>query len=160
MKNFSIYLKIILSIATIVLLIFVWNFDNDGAFDSILTFLSIITGFSITALSIIASSDFSKNLYLKESSKNNSLTLLHELVYLFRKSTLIFISGIMLILFYEFLPTLDEEIAILGAKEISISSILKAVIWFITGVSFMVFINLLLTFSKFIIRSVSNKRIE
>ena len=37
-----------------------WNFENSSAFDTIATFLSITIGFTITALSIIANSSFSK----------------------------------------------------------------------------------------------------
>lgn len=157
MKKIRKYLIIIGSLALIILLLTKWNFDNSGAFASILTFFSIIAGFSITALSIIATSDFSKELYLKESPRNNSLTLLHELVSIFKNSTLLFIITIILILFFEFLP--DLKWTILNTKNycITFNTLLKGLIWYMTIVSFSTFIYLLLTFSKFVIKSVSKK---
>lgn len=59
---------------------------GDKAFSDIVTFISIATGFSITSLSIIATSTFSKNLYQKEDSKDRSKTLLHVLVGNFKNS--------------------------------------------------------------------------
>ena len=141
----------------IFLLLTKWSFDNSKAFASILTFLSIISGFSITALSIIATSDFSKELYQKESSKNNSLTLLHELLAIFRDSTLLFIFTIILILLYEFVPDLNGIIFKIQNYTLTFDKLLKGLIWYMTILSFGTFIYLLLTFSKFVIKSVSRK---
>lgn len=134
-----------------------WSFDNSNAFTSILTFLSIISGFSITALSIIATSDFSKELYQKESSKNNSLTLLHELIAIFRNSTLLFVFTIILILLYEFVPDLEYIVFQVPNYSLTYDKLIKGLIWYMTILSFGAFIYLLLTFSKFVIRSVSRK---
>lgn len=157
MKKIKYIVFTIVSIFLILLLVTKWNFDNDNAFSSILTFLSIIAGFSITALSIIATSDFSKELYLKESVKNNSLTLLHELIYIFKNSTLLFISTIILILLYEFLPELNNVLITIKGYEITIESLMKGFIWYLTTLCFGSFIYLLMTFSKFVIKSVSKK---
>jgi len=157
MKKIRKYLILLGSLALIILLLTKWNYDNSGAFASILTFLSIIAGFSITALSIIETSDFSKELYLKESPRNNSLTLLHELISIFKNSTLVFIITIILILFFVFLPDLKWIILTTKNYCITFNILLKGLIWYMTILSFSTFIYLLLTFSKFVIRSVSKK---
>lgn len=157
MKKIRKYIAILGSIVLIVLLMTKWNFDNSSAFTSILTFLSIIAGFSITALSIIATSDFSKELYQKESPNNNSLTLLHELISIFKNATLLFIITIILILLFEFLPDLKWTILTIKKYSITLNVFLKGIIWYMTILSFTTFIYLLLTFSKFVIRSVSKK---
>jgi uncharacterized protein YebE (UPF0316 family) len=69
-------LKKILMILVSLLIILLFSIKlnlNLKAFDAIATFLSITTGFTITALSIIATSPFSKNLYNQESKKDNSV---------------------------------------------------------------------------------------
>ena len=157
MKKIKYIVSTIVSIFLILLLVTKWNFDNDNAFTSILTFLSIIAGFSITALSIIATSDFSKELYLKESAKNNSLTLLHELIYIFKNSTLLFILTIILILLYEFLSDSKNVLISIKGCEITIETLMKGFIWYLTIFCFGRFIYLLMTFSKFVIKSVSKK---
>ena len=149
--------KIVASMALFYLFLTKWSYDNSNAFSSILTFLSIISGFSITALSIIATSNFSNNLFLKESEKNNSQTLLHELVYDFRNSSLLFIATIILILLFEFVPESECMFFTFKIYYLSFTSFLKALIWYMTVISFAKFIYLLFTFSKFIISSVSNK---
>jgi len=157
MKKIKRYTFILSSLFLVILLMTKWNFDNSSAFNSILTFLSIIAGFSITALSIIATSGFSKELYLKESQKNNSLTLLHELISIFKNATLLFIFTIILILFFEFLSDLKYTILTIKNYNLTLCVFLKATIWYMTILSFGTFIYLLLTFSKFVIKSVSKK---
>jgi hypothetical protein len=157
MKNLKSYAMVLGSLVLIFLLMTSWSFDNSGAFESILTFLSIIAGFSITALSIIATSEFSKDLYSKESQKNNSLTLLHELISIFKKATLLFVFNIMVILLFEFLPDFNLVIFKSNNYIITFCVFLKAVIWYMTILSFSAFIYLLLLFSKFVIRSASRK---
>ena len=57
-------------VSLLIILLFAIKLNlNIKAFDVIATFLSITTGFTITALSIIATSPFSKNLYNQESKK-------------------------------------------------------------------------------------------
>lgn len=151
-------LRILIAVILIPVFMTLLNFNNCEAFSSILTFLSIVSGFSITALSIIATSNFSKELYKIESEINNSRTLLHELIDLFQNSTLLFISTIILILLYQFFNNIDYTLFYLYKFEISIKVILKSIIWCLTIFSFMAFINLLLNFSKFIIKSVAKKK--
>jgi hypothetical protein len=145
------------SIILLVLLCTIWNFDNDDSFSSIVTFLSITTGFSTTALSIIAISNFSKSLYLIESKGNNSSTLLHELVSKFKTATLVFVFTIALILIYGFLPEQNNCLFWICSCKITFSVIMKGSIWYLTGLSFVLFFDMFITFSKFIIRSISQK---
>ena len=152
------FLHSIIAIIIIPSLMTFLNFNNCSAFSSILTFLSIISGFSITALSIIATSNFSKELYTKESKTNNSQTLLHELLDLFKNSTLLFITTIIIILIYQFLTNVDYTLISFYKFEISVKVILKSIIWYLTIYSFVAFINLLLNFSKFIIKSVAKTK--
>lgn len=132
-----------------------WNFENSSAFDTIATFLSITIGFTITALSIIATSSFSKELYKIEDEKNNSKTLLHILINLFKTSTLIFIATIGLIITYKFIPTPKTIVPIFNFKSypITLLTLLKSGIWCFTIISFYYFIKLFETFSKFVIKS-------
>lgn len=131
-----------------------WHFDNSDAFGHILTFLSIATGFVVTGLSIIATSNFSKELYKKEDSKDNSKTLLHILVNKFEKSTQLSVVTIILILLYYFLENWS------GIKsydfletQISILSLLSGMIWLLTTLSIIYFLSLISTFGKFVIQT-------
>lgn len=116
MKNI---LKYTISFVIIILLSTWFNFDNTQTFSHVLTFLSVTTGFTITALSIIATSDFSKVLYKKESVNDNSKTLLHELVNKFEKSTLTFTTVIILILIFSFIEPINFRVIIYFNTKIS-----------------------------------------
>lgn len=158
----QLYKKILIvffSFIPIILLASFFNFDNSKAFVSIITFLSITIGFTITALSIIANSSFSKQLYSREDSKDNSKTLLHILVDHFKYSTFLFVTTIILIFIYFFFiedESKCEIFSILG-NNISIPIILKATIWYSTIWSFICFIMLINLFSKFVIKSAKKK---
>ena len=126
---------------------------SDLAFGHIITFLSIITGFCITALSIISTSNFAKELYKLEDPKDNSKTLLHNLIDTFRNCILSSSITIVLILatFYfsnivfcriEFLKTF-----------ISVKTVIVGGIWYFTIVAIIIFIKLVFLFSKFVIQS-------
>jgi len=161
MKGIKNIITILASV--IILLIFSTklNFENTGAFDTISTFLSISTGFSITALSIIATSSFSKNLYQLEDKKDNSKTLLHVLVNQFKLSALIFIVTIGLILLFKFIPIKEDCIFTdciftIKSYKVSLDILLKSTIWYMTLISFYEFIKLFKTFSKFVIKSGTN----
>jgi hypothetical protein len=151
-RKVLIMLKVISCISIILLFSTVFHFENESAFASILTFLSITTGFSITALSIIASSKLSRKLYKIESKRNNSRTLLHELVFLFKNSTIIFVVTIILILLYQFLSGYDIYFFSIKIYEITLKKMLSSIVWFLTIISFIKFLYLFLTFGKFIIR--------
>lgn len=137
----------------------VWNFDNSIAFDTIATFLSITIGFTITALSIIATSSFSKELYKTEDEKDNSKTLLHVLINLFKTSTFVFIATIGLILAYKFIPIPKtvEPTFLIKSYPITFLILLKSVIWCLTIISFYFFIRLFETFAKFVIKTATRQ---
>ena len=126
---------------------------NSNVFSTIATFLSITIGFTITALSIIATSKFSKKLYEVESDEDNSKTLLHVLVHAFKKSTVFFIITIALIIFLGLFP--DNEEILFSFLDIGFDfiKILEIVILLFTVISVLSFIDLLFTFSKFVIKS-------
>ncbi len=159
MKIIKPIISAVLFLFTISILSTVWNLDNSGAFDTVATFLSITIGFTITALSIIATSSFSKELYKTEDEKDNSKTLLHVLINLFKTSTFIFILTIGLILVYKFIKVsnLVEPSCSIKSYEITLSVLLKAVIWYLTMVSFYFFIKLFNTFSKFVIKTATRQ---
>lgn len=153
MKIFKNILFLLFTLLFLFLFATVWNFDNSTAFDTISTFLSITIGFTITALSIIGTSSFSKELYKIQDRTNNSKTLLHVLIHQFRISTIIFITTIGLILVFKFDSVSTETLFTLKKYPISFTIFLKAIIWYLTIISFVSFIKLFNTFSKFVIRS-------
>jgi hypothetical protein len=145
--------RLILTLGIIFLLSTYFHFDNSSKFADILTFLSITTGFTITALSIIATSSFSKNLYKNEAPNDNSKTLLHQLVGKFEKSTLTFATAITLILVFSFIEPIELKSYKFWDTQISIKSILSSIIWFLTFLSIWFFMGLLKMFTKFVIQS-------
>ena len=145
--------KYILSIGVIFLLSTYLYFDFSATFGHILIFLSITTGSTITALSIIATSNFSKDLYKKEAPNDNSKSLLHQLVGKFEKSMLTFSSAIILILIYLIIePATIKEYSFFKTV-ISVKTILSGLIWFLTSRSIWLFFELIKMFSKFVIQS-------
>src|SRR3989339_122143 len=120
----------IISIALFAIVMIFAN-PSDKAFSDIVTFISIATGFSITSLSIIAISNFSKNLYLKEDSKDNSKTLLHVLVGNFKNSIYFFTFTVSLILLYKYF---DLTCYIIVVREIKMDIIktFSSIIWYFT----------------------------
>lgn len=156
MKVFKRIIFAVLSICIVLLLSTKFNYSNSTAFDSIVTFLSITSGFVITALSIIATSAFSKKLYQLEDSKDNSKTLLHILVGQFKTSMIVFICGIASVLLFKFLPASTTTLLTIKSYAINFTTILNSLVWFFTGLSFFVFVDLFYTFSKFVIKSATN----
>lgn len=156
MKNIKTIGIVIGSITLFILLIAKLDYDNTQAFNYIITFLSIAAGFNVTALSIVANSQFSTRLYSIEDKEDNSKTLLHRLVDMFKHSIGVFLVTIGLILLYFFINGDKEDATVLmTVKDISLTipKILKAFIWYGTLVSFIKFNELLITFSKFVIKS-------
>lgn len=145
--------RLILTLGIIFLLSTYLHFENSSTFAHILTFLSVTTGFTITALSIIATSSFSKDLYKNEAPNDNSKTLLHQLVGKFEKSTLTFATAITLILIFSFIEPIELRNYKFWNTQISIKSILSSVIWFLTFLAIWFFIDLLKMFTKFVIQS-------
>lgn len=146
---------LVIIISILIILIFSININlNNKAFDVVATFLSITTGFTITALSIIATSPFSKNLYEQESKKNNSKTLLHELVDKFKISMLLFIVTISFIIYLNLFN--DNYVAksiTIFKNTTTIIVIVKSTILYLSILSLISFILLFNTFSKFVIKS-------
>ncbi len=141
--------------SVIIILTFTINVSlNNKAFDVVATFLSITTGFTITALSIIATSPFSKNLYEQESKKNNSKTLLHELVDKFKISMILFMVCICFIIFLNLFNEnyIPKSVTIFETKTTTLE-ILKSIILYFSILSLISFIILFNTFSKFVIKS-------
>ncbi len=147
----------ILYIAVFFLFLTIWKIKETEILNSIVTFLSITTGFTITALSIIATSKFSQILYSMESEEDNSKTLLHELVDKFKSATKIFLITIALILLFPFVAIYDAYYFYLFSYCIEPSDIIKSIVFSLTILSFYKFISLLILFSKFVIKSVSTK---
>jgi hypothetical protein len=116
--------------------------------------LSIIIGFTITALSIIATSTLSQKLYNKELKNDNSKTLLHKLVDKFKYSTILFTFIIALILIYQFDNSSLFQVEILD-KAIESKTIFRNLIWYLSLFAFVEFISLFNLFSKFIIKGIA-----
>ena len=148
---------VILSLLIILLFSTAWNFENVSAFDTIATLLSITTGFTITALSIIATSSFSKHLYSLEDPNNNAKTLLHNLIGKFKSSTIIFIVTIGLILVFKFMANPSDTLFYIKSYPISLTTLLKSIIWYMTIVSFISFFGLFETFARFVIKSATKQ---
>jgi hypothetical protein len=131
-----------------------WNFKNDKAFETITIFLSITTGFTITALSIIATSKFSKQLYLIEDATDNSRTLLHTLVRQIQSASLIFVLTIGLILIYQFFPQSPgwSSFCFIG-YELDLKIILHSTIWVLVIFAFYRFVKIFNMFSNFVIQA-------
>lgn len=143
----------ILSLVVIFLFATYLDFDNSKTFENILTFLSVTIGFTITALSIIATSSFAKDLYKQEAPKDNSKTLLHQLVGKFANATIAFATAITLILIYSFIEPIKVTCFEFWNTKISIKSILSGAIWYLSFLSIWFFIDLIKLFSKFVIQS-------
>jgi len=159
MKIINQILIAIVFLSLFILFSTVWNFDNSSAFETVATFLSITIGFTITALSIIATSSFSKDLYKTEDKNDNSKTLLHALIGLFKTSTFVFILTIGLILTYKFFPRPKtiKPYFFIKSFPISFLVILKSNIWCFTIVSFYYFIRLVETFANFVIKTATRQ---
>jgi hypothetical protein len=131
-------------------------FDNHSEFGYILTFLSIVTGFTITSLSIISISTFSKHLYNQEVPNDNSRTLLHQLVGKFEELILISVLTITLIFIFYFIEPITisifKEYSIYNVP-ISIKKILSGSIWCLNFWTIFLFTKLLKMFSKFVVQS-------
>ncbi|WP_177733816.1 hypothetical protein [Flavobacterium inviolabile] len=153
MRTLKYIFSIIISFIIILYLSIKISF-NKQAFEVIATFLSITTGFTITSLSIIATSPFSKKLYDQENKKDNSKTLLHELVNKFKASMILFVITIGLIIFFNlFSNDYDKKSIELFQNSFILIDFLKTSILYFTILSFRSFILLFSTFSKFVIKS-------
>lgn len=144
----------ILSIVVFTVVVIFAN-PTDKAFSDIVTFISITTGFSITSLSIIATSNFSRNLYLKEDNKDHSKTLLHKLVGNFKNSIYFFSFTVCLILLYKYFDKPHYTILI-REMEFDLIQIFASIIWYFTILSIVRFLILVNMFAQFVIQTAKN----
>ena len=154
MKKYKSYLIYLIAIPAVGFMSYFYESDNSSAFGDLVTFLSIIIGFTITALSIIATSTLSQKLYNKELKNDNSKTLLHKLVDKFKYSTILFTFIIALILIYQFGNSSLFQVEILD-KAIESKTIFRNLIWYLSLFAFVEFISLFNLFSKFIIKGIA-----
>ena len=144
--------KIIISFVVILLITpFVNNVAVDKAFDMIGVVFSVLIGFSITSLSIIATSKFSKRLYQIESSKNNSKTLLHEIVEKFYSNMTLYILTVVLIVLYLIVP--KSDVVLCEGLNITMINFLKSAIIVMTFLSLFSSKVLLKYFKQFIVQA-------
>lgn len=141
----------ILSIVTFTI-VMVFSKASDKAFSDIVTFISIATGFSITSLSIIATSNFSKNLYKLENPKDNSKTLLHVLVGNFKNSIFFFTFTISIILIYKYID-IEHLYFCIMEHNFDLIKIFSSIIWYFTLLSIVRFIILVNIFGKFVLQT-------
>jgi hypothetical protein len=141
----------ILSVASFALVMIFAN-PSDNAFSDIVTFISIAAGFSITSLSIIATSSFSKYLYQKENPKDRSQTLLHVLVGNFKKSIYFFTFTVCLILLYKYIDLCSYTICI-RTYSFDLIKLFASCIWYFTILSIVRFVYLVNILGKFVLQS-------
>ena len=154
-------MKILLSVIAIFFLsTYLYLDKTELAFGHIITFLSIITGFCITALSIIATSNFAQELYKIDNSKDNSISLLHNLTNIFRNCILYSSTTIVLVLFFYYFSNIEFCRFEFLNTSISLKTIIIGGIWYFTIVSIITFLRLVFLFQKFIIKNVSRKDSE
>lgn len=157
-------IKIIILFCLLFTLAFYFSYaqlNTDNNFEMMMSFMSITIGFSITALSMIATSVFSKKLYKIEDQRNNSRTLLHILVNTFKLSTFLFIGNIFLIFLYSiltknFLATnlVSYQLGLSSERtEVSLENFFQAIIWTTLFLSIYEFTKLLKFFFDFVIQS-------
>lgn len=101
MIKIKVYLLYFISISYLILAYRYMPVDKDYKFEEVLTFLSIVLGFTFTGMTLISGSEFSKKLYKLESKSNNSLTQLHELVGIYYFNAKLFIVNSVLIILFE-----------------------------------------------------------
>lgn len=122
------------------------KFEN--VYDIAFTYLSITIGFIVTSITIIASSGFSKVLYSKQDPRNNSRTLLHNLLWKF-ESTLILYSIPMILI-------LVSPIIMWNPKYEICQKLFNAGLLVLTISTFPVLVNQFRVMLKFIIQNVKN----
>jgi hypothetical protein len=133
-----------------------WIFDikANEQFEMMIGFMSITIGFSVTALSVFASSSFAKELY-KRSGKSNNKTQLHEFIDLFKSANLLFITNIALIFSHSLFSKtwLEQPIVIFKENYIKPEMPFEALIWGLLTFSIYQFCQLFILFCKYIIQS-------
>lgn len=150
MKYFK-YLLIIL-IIPIYFLIEFFNIMLFEILDDLITLLSILTGFYLTCLSIIATSNFSKILYNIEDPNDNSKTYLHNLIYSFTNSIMFSIFLIIIIVFQML------KFNIIICDVLIIRALVDSVITFLFFTVIIKLYSLIRLLENYIIKSASKKQ--
>lgn len=101
MIKIKVYLLYLISTSYLIVAYRYMPIDKDYKFEEVLTFLSIVLGFTFTGMTLISGSEFSRKLYNRESKSNNSLTQLHELVEIYYFNAKLFIVNSVLIILFE-----------------------------------------------------------
>lgn len=156
MKNYKIITSILLiGLYFFIMYRFVKNI-NPKSFEIIATFLSIAIGFCFTALSIIATSKFSKKLFGIESNSNNSKTLLHELLYKF-KLALNFssICILFIIAFFTIPEKTDYSYKLFNELNLSFKETFSSLILLFTVLSIYYYFDLIKKFIQFVLKESS-----
>lgn len=127
--------------------------DSIDAFNSIITFLSIIIGFCITALSIFATSNFAKQLYKQEDPNDNSKTLLHNLTNSFKYCIVSSSTTIIAILLFYYIGNIFLLGKVYFNSLFSLKSVLIGIVWYLTILSIILFFRLIALYTKFVIQN-------
>lgn len=151
MKKIKIGIVVLVAVAISPLLN---NLDMPSVFNTIGVLLSVLIGFTMTSLSIIATSKFSSRLYKMECCEDNSKTLLHELVNEFYNKILLFVLTLSLIILCFFVGGI--RVPIFEIYSISFFGTLEGVIFGLVGLSLYEFIMLFKIFKNFIIKTAIN----
>ena len=137
-------LIILASLVSVFLLsTFLYVEKSTDAFSSIVTFLSIIIGFCITALSIFATSNFAKELYRQEDPNDNSKTLLHNLTNSFKYCVVSSSLTILVILLFYYVGSICFLSNQYFNSLFSLKSILIGIVWYLTILSVILFFRLI-----------------
>lgn len=121
-------------------------------FNEITTIISILLGFVLTSLSIIASSSYSKKLYNKESRHNNSQTLLHDFLKKYTFLVYWLLCTLILILTYNFIDLSKINVN----PHLNINKLYISLIWATTYGSIIRFSMIFNIFAKYIIKAASS----
>ncbi|HEX9971285.1 MAG TPA: hypothetical protein VGD14_04365 [bacterium] len=105
MKKKMFFIILIIALAGIAILITNLDINQfENMYAIAFTYLSITIGFVVTSITIIASSGFSKVLYLKQHPTNNAKTLLHVLLDNFKATLILYAIPMILILVSPIIP--------------------------------------------------------
>lgn len=146
--------KILLFLLLMVLFVY-FKTNTSEVFSDLVNILSISIGFTVTALSIVATSKFSKKLYCIET-KDKSKTLLHELVNSHKEALILFFLSISTIIIYKFFPIKFLETNIAKNFDVTYLAIFQAIVWFVFCLAYWRFYRLIEMFCKLVIQNAKN----
>ncbi len=140
--------------------IFSWfDVETSSSFEMMMGFMSITIGFSVTALSVVASSKFSKTLYGKQGSSNNK-TQLHDLIDLFKNANFLFLFNIAIIFIHSWFSNgwLKTLGLVIKEKSWNLGHLFEGLIWAILCVSIFEFYKLFNMFCMYIIQEAQKEK--